>query len=100
MPTQIEFVPFNKSAIYSLYADKDWVRWAFGCWCEDTGVIQVCTDTHLKAWEFFGKGNVDVWLAGKIGKNVVHELLHSFCPDCSEEQVEFAVGILFGGEKE
>ena len=79
------------------FFNMDWFQWVFGRYCEETGVIYIYMDNILKAYELFGRGNIEDWLALKISENHVHELIHKFEPEWTEEQVVCAISAVFGG---
>lgn len=97
-PLQIDY-PFFDSATIKPFFDMDWLKWAFGSYCGEVGVIQIYMDNILKAYELFGKGKIEDWLCTKLTENLVHELIHAMAHDWSELQVERATNAIFQGDK-
>jgi hypothetical protein len=99
MEPKIEYLQ-NKDAdtVKTKYQDKSWYRWTYGCYCEETGNIQVCLDTILKTYELFGREQPEEYLSREISDTVTHEFLHHLNPKWTENQVFSAISNLFGGD--
>ncbi|MFB3889877.1 MAG: hypothetical protein ACE14S_10335 [Candidatus Bathyarchaeia archaeon] len=94
-----EFITQQNPEIKELFS-KDWLQLVFGLWNEETKTIFLPMDSLLKVYELFGSGFVEEWFSEKVALEVTHELVHACAPHWSERQVERAVSVIFGGEKD
>jgi len=94
---ETEYTLFLDSVAVKPFFDMDWLKWAFGSYCEETGMLYIYMDNILKAYELFGKGKIENWLSMKLSENQVHELIHVLEPKWTEQQVVTATSAVFRG---